>query len=101
MRKLGPAVIALGGLWIVRAASAQDAEPSPGLDFLEYLGSWQGRDDEWLAIAQWDEDHPVDAERRAVHRARNDDEPADADDDDAAADPIADPPPPTQQGNGQ
>jgi hypothetical protein len=29
---------------------------APDLAFLEYLGSWQGDDDEWLAIKEWDQD---------------------------------------------
>jgi len=37
-----------------RASSPKDA--APDLAFLEYLGSWQGDDDEWLAIKEWDQD---------------------------------------------
>jgi hypothetical protein len=37
-----------------RAPSPKDA--APDLAFLEYLGSWQGDDDEWLAIKEWDQD---------------------------------------------
>jgi len=32
-------------------------EAAPDLAFLEYLGSWQGDDDEWLAIKEWDQDN--------------------------------------------
>ena len=42
-----------------RAATPRAAAPSdsaPDLAFLEYLGSWQGDDDEWLAIKEWDQD---------------------------------------------
>ena len=35
--------------------AAEDAAV-PDLAFLEYLGSWQGDDDEWLAIKEWDQD---------------------------------------------
>jgi hypothetical protein len=47
--------IALGGLWLARAACAQApaADEPPDLDFLEYLGSWQDDDDAWLAIEEW------------------------------------------------
>ena len=38
-----------------RAAAPKDAA-APDLDFLEYLGSWQGNDDEWIAIKEWDQD---------------------------------------------
>ncbi len=47
-----------------RGARARPAAPPssppktrrPDLAFLEYLGSWQGDDDEWLAIKEWDQD---------------------------------------------
>lgn len=32
------------------AAAAQDGDP-PDLGFLEYLGSWQEGDEEWLVVA--------------------------------------------------
>ncbi len=57
MRKLGPAVIALSGICLVPKGVAQQAD-APDLAFLEYLGSWQSDDDEWVLIAQWDKDHP-------------------------------------------
>ena len=42
-----------------RAAPPKDAakDAAPDLAFLEYLGSWQGDDDEWLAIKEWDQDN--------------------------------------------
>jgi hypothetical protein len=64
----------IGALCFVRGAAAQPppAQPPPpratpphgappknavpDLAFLEYLGSWQGDDDEWLAIKEWDKD---------------------------------------------
>jgi hypothetical protein len=55
MRKLA---LAIGGVWLARAACAQaPSEEPPDLDFLEYLGSWQDEDDAWLAIEQWDKDN--------------------------------------------
>jgi hypothetical protein len=59
MRRLGPTVVALGGLWFVPSVHAQEAEqaPIPDLDFLEYLGAWAGEDDEWLAIEEWQKDN--------------------------------------------
>jgi hypothetical protein len=35
-------------------ANAQDEEPDLG--FLEYLGSWQEGDEEWLVVAEMDEE---------------------------------------------
>jgi hypothetical protein len=74
MRRLLAALV--GALWFARSASAQPppaAQPPPpsatppraappkdavpDLAFLEYLGSWQGDDDEWLAIKEWDQDN--------------------------------------------
>jgi hypothetical protein len=66
--------VLIGALCFVRGAAAQPppAQPpppratppragqptnaAPDLEFLEYLGSWQGDDDEWLAIKEWDQD---------------------------------------------
>jgi len=57
MHTLGRIVCALGGLWLVPSAHAQEAAPPPELDFLEYLGAWAGDDDEWLAIEEWQKDN--------------------------------------------
>ena len=64
----------IGALFVVRGAAAQPPPghhpppprppmpnapangAAPDLAFLEYLGSWQGDDDEWLAIKEWDKD---------------------------------------------
>jgi hypothetical protein len=72
MRRI--AAVLIGALCFVRGAAAQappehSAPPRPpapkssppttavpDLAFLEYLGSWQGDDDEWLAIKEWDRD---------------------------------------------
>jgi hypothetical protein len=67
------AALLIGALCFVRGATAQPpAQPAPprpappkssppkgaapDLAFLEYLGSWQGDDDEWIAIKEWDQD---------------------------------------------
>ena len=73
MRRI--AAVLIGALSLVRGAVAQPppAQPAPpratpprpaappknavpDLAFLEYLGSWQGDDDEWLAIKEWEQD---------------------------------------------
>jgi hypothetical protein len=74
MRRIAAALF--GALCFVRGAAAQPppAQPPPpratpprpappknavpDLAFLEYLGSWQGDDDEWLAVKEWDGDGP-------------------------------------------
>ena len=59
MRKLRSALLALGCWWLAgtEAHQAEPVEPGgPGLDFLEYLGTWAEEDDEWLAIEEWQKD---------------------------------------------
>lgn len=63
MRRIASALLAAGGLWLARGAQAQQpaappADAAPDLEFLEYLGSWQADDDEWLAIREWEKDNP-------------------------------------------
>lgn len=71
MRKYAT-VVALGG--ICGAVHAQDAEP-PDVELLEYLGSWQAEDEDWLVI-EWAKDEPPSAterdgrERREPERAK-------------------------------
>jgi hypothetical protein len=73
MRRLGATLLTVGGLWLVPAAQAQEppAEPGLDLDFLEYLGSWQGEDDEWLAIEEW---RKGDGQEGSDERQGNEDE---------------------------
>ena len=50
-------------------AATQAAEVvSPDLELLEYLGSWQGSDEEWLAVIDWrgDDQAQTDRQRRAA-----------------------------------
>lgn len=58
--------------------AGETADDVPDLAFLEYLGSWQADDDEWLLIAEWHENEGRDrdeveggtrAERRAAAEA--------------------------------
>lgn len=52
----------LAGLAVVVPAGAQ--RDAPELDFLEYLGSWQGGDDEWLVIPEWEAEDEDDGDDR-------------------------------------
>jgi hypothetical protein len=60
--RFASAFVALGASWLAapdaQAQSKDAAAEPPGLDFLEYLGSWQAADDEWYEIAEWDKDNP-------------------------------------------
>jgi len=71
MRDARPLVAAIVGGLVLTPAQAQESrspetEPpaAPDLAFLEYLGSWQEDDTEWLLVAEWEDDDappPVDA----------------------------------------
>lgn len=65
------------GLAIALAAfppsgSAADDE-APGLDLLAYLGSWQGTDDEWLAVAEWEAEDEEKVEEPEPSEEKDDD----------------------------
>jgi hypothetical protein len=80
MRNLRASVLAIG-VFALAAPQAQESDV-PDLDFLEYLGSWQAEDDEWLAIAEWEKGNPPaqaeqeddEAEREERGRKRIDDD---------------------------
>ena len=98
MRRIAATLI--GALCMLRGAAAQPppAQPAPpratpprpgapprnavpDLAFLEYLGSWQGDDDEWIAIKEWDQDgkpkgKPPDAAGKPPDSAAKPEEPA-------------------------
>jgi hypothetical protein len=44
----GPLRLALLGLALCGGADAAAEEPAPDAAFLEYLGSWEGTDEDWL-----------------------------------------------------
>ena len=43
--------VALGALALGNGASAADGAPES--EFLEYLGSWDESDEDWLTVAEW------------------------------------------------
>jgi hypothetical protein len=43
--------MALGALALGNGASATDG--APDTEFLEYLGSWDESDEDWLTVAEW------------------------------------------------
>jgi len=52
------------------------ADTPPAGDFLEYLGSWEEGDEDWLAVAEWSgEDAAEDGESATGKDEVNDDEP--------------------------
>lgn len=64
MRRMGIPSLRLSqvisALILSQPALAQDEEPS--LDFLEYLGSWEGEDESWYVEVQIEETGDDDAE---------------------------------------
>jgi hypothetical protein len=64
MRAIRRASLLLGCAWLA-ATRAQEVEPVPDLDFLEYLGAWAEEDDEWLAIEEWRKDNAAEADKDA------------------------------------
>jgi hypothetical protein len=46
-------VAVLVGLAALLSAAA-DAQDEPDLSFLEYLGTWQEDDEEWLVVSDWE-----------------------------------------------
>lgn len=53
------------------SAGAQD-EPAPELDFLEYLGSWQDTDEEWLLVSEWDGEKPPKRDEKRKRERKED-----------------------------
>jgi len=43
--------VALAGIAVSSAVNGEETE-DPEVDFLEYLGSWQESDEEWVVIAE-------------------------------------------------
>ena len=46
----------------------------PDLDLLAYLGSWDGGDEEWIAVAEWDGKSETRAPGEPESQQENDDE---------------------------
>jgi len=76
-RSAGP-LGGLAALAILQAAAIPFAgaeEPEiPDLALLEYLGSWQGDDEEWLAVSEWDTKSDAQGKEPEPRREEKDDE---------------------------
>ncbi|MDH3418627.1 MAG: hypothetical protein OEQ25_04650 [Gammaproteobacteria bacterium] len=68
----------LAALAIMQAAlmplAGADEPEGPDLDLLEYLGSWQGDDEEWLAVSEWDAKSDAQGTEPESPREEKDDE---------------------------
>ena len=69
---LGRSLLGLAAMSVVLAPHAKADEDAPDLDFLAYLGSWQGSDEEWLAVAQWEGEQQVKDDVRAAAQRKDD-----------------------------
>lgn len=61
MRQVAFIVVAVIAGLELSIGHAQEADDSveaddPDVDFLEYLGSWQDNDEEWLIVSEWEPD---------------------------------------------
>ena len=56
------------------AAGAWAQDEVPDLDFLAYLGSWSGDDEEWLAVSEWDRKEEEETAKAPPQEERKDDE---------------------------
>ena len=63
--------IALAALSCGGAARADDSQPDSA--FLEYLGSWDDSDEDWLTVAEWPE-RAADGDAEQDRDERQDDE---------------------------
>jgi hypothetical protein len=61
---------------LLGSAAAQE-EALPAADFLEYLGSWEGAEDEWLLFDEQEQQVP--AEKRSDAESRDDEATEDED----------------------
>jgi hypothetical protein len=61
-------------------AGAADEPAAPELDFLEYLGSWQAEDEEWVIEAGWEEEDDAAPPADAKQETEAEVEPEDAND---------------------
>jgi hypothetical protein len=71
------AILGIAAAGAAPAGRAADPPPAPDLDFLEYLGSWQAEDEEWVLTAEWEHERvpEVDAKPEPeTQPKRNDDE---------------------------
>ena len=65
-------LLTLGGLGCLGAQAQEDEDPD--LDFLEYLGSWQEGDEEWLDIAEMERERVPPADGKRENGTEEDDE---------------------------
>jgi hypothetical protein len=79
-RVLGWVGCLVASVAITSAARAQEDAAGPDLEFLEYLGSWQGSDAEWPAIVDWN-DRNADANKGEDGDEPKQDKPEESNDD--------------------
>lgn len=72
LRRLIRSLLGVAALSVVISPSTKADDDAPDLDFLEYLGSWQESDEEWLAVAEWEGEKRVKDDTQAAARRKDD-----------------------------
>ena len=72
LRRLIRSLLGVAALSVVISPSTKAGEDAPDLDFLEYLGSWQESDEEWLAVAEWEGEKRVKDDTQAAAQRKDD-----------------------------
>lgn len=80
------------------AAAPPDAEPLPDMDFLEFLGSWQAQDGQWVDPLQVEDFPPGELEAEKDTRQNRGKKPTNPGKDRRSADPMRDPYPLPDEG---
>jgi hypothetical protein len=74
MKPLCRLIVALvAGVWTAGVQADEQEDEIPDLEFLEYLGSWQESDEEWLIVSEWEEDRVPRADGRPEAEADEND----------------------------
>ncbi len=73
LERLLRSLLGLAAMSVVFSSSVKADDDAPELDFLAYLGSWQGSDEEWLAVAEWERENQIE-EDALTAKNRKDDE---------------------------
>jgi len=95
IRQARALVLAVVLLAPVVAAAPRDEEPLPDMDFLEFLGSWQTRDGQWVDPLQVEDLPPGELEVERDSKQDRGKKPTSLGKDRRSPDSMSDPPPST------
>jgi hypothetical protein len=72
LERLFRALLGLAAMSVVFSPSATADDDAPELDFLAYLGSWQDNDEEWLAVAEWEDANQIKEDAQSATQRKDD-----------------------------